>query len=137
MVKMKMKDKKGFLRIVEAFIAILLIIGALLIVYTRVLPGPQIPSQVYNFQKTLLDEIAANETMRNYILQNNPGPAQDFVGARVPAGFESEVKICEPGDICPSTEYHEEIFSTERIISVTLEQEELEPKKIKVFMWRK
>jgi hypothetical protein len=101
------------------------------------LPGPQIPSQVYNFQKTLLDEIAANETMRNYILQNDSGPAQDFVGARVPAGFEYEVRICGPGNICPSAEYHEEIFSTERIISVTLGQAELNPKKIKIFMWRK
>ena len=133
---MVIRDKKGFLRIVEAFVAILLIIGALLIVYTRVLPGPQVPSQVYNFQKTLLDEMAANETMRNYILQSNLGPVQDFIGARVPAGFEYEVKICEPGNICPSTEYHEEIYSTERIISVTLEQEELKPKKIKIFMWR-
>ena len=128
-----LKNKRGWLRIVEAFIAIMLIMGVLLILYSRGIE-PRRAEEIYNFQKTILDEVAANPGLRENVLSENEQAVEDFVRDSIPAGFSFEVRICEPGDICGLPDYHEELYASERIISATLQT--YNPKKVKLFMWR-
>ena len=135
-----MKSKKAWLRILEAFIAIILITSVLLILNIRTINKPKQAEEVYKLQNTILEEIASDSYYRNAVLGNDTVTIEDFVSERVPQGFEFGIKICEIKDICKLDVYMgeegEDIYSSERIISTTITQTSLNPKKLKIFMWR-
>jgi hypothetical protein len=128
------KGKRGWIRIVEAFIAILLVTGVMLYLYNTQIGPSRRAEQLYNFQKTILDEIALNDVYRTAVLAENEETIHNFVASRMVPGFEFKVRICDVGDICGLSFYEEELYSSDRIISATLET--FEPKKVKIFMWR-
>ena len=128
------KDKKGWIRIAEAFIAVTLIASVLVVLYVKTVQIPQEREDLYNLQKTILDEIAANPGLRNYVLVNDSEKINSFVKDRVPIAFNFTVRICQTNDVCGLQFYEKEIYSSERIISANLKA--YEPKKIKIFMWR-
>lgn len=135
-LKMIIKDKKGFLRILEAFIAILLIISVLLVLYTSTVSKPKKSEEIYRFQETILNEIAANSVLRRAVLQEPPDTdlIRTYIASRIAPGFAFEIKICTVNEICELDVYKEEMFSTSRIISSDLQ--EYNPKQVKIFMWR-
>ncbi len=127
-------NKKAWIRIAEAFIAIILITGVLLVLYTRTTRISGKAEEIYRLQESILDEIASDNLLREEILNGMDSGVRSFIATRVPSGFSYDVKICEPEKICEMEEYlDKEIFSTERIISSTLEI--YGPKKLKIFMW--
>ena len=62
-----MKNKKGWIRILEALIAILLIIGFLVITIDKGGEKEELSSRIYSVEKAMLKEIQINETFREYI----------------------------------------------------------------------
>ena len=57
---MQKKDIKAWLRIVEAFIAILIIIGVVLTILSKQSPGANISESVYEKQINILNIISKN-----------------------------------------------------------------------------
>ena len=130
---MKMKNKRGWLRILEAFIAIILITSVLIVLYSRTIEKPRRAEEIYNLQEIILDEIADSLELREAVLNNRIEEIESFVSGKIPGGFAFSIKICEVEEICELEEYKKEVYSSERIISSVLEQ--YEPKKVKIFMW--
>lgn len=126
-------SNKGWLRIVEAFIAVILITGVLIILLNQGLVKPQSSERIYSIQTAILDEISYNDSLRGFVMNKNETRISDFVSTRTPVGFNFSVKICEIGEICNLPTYKEGIYSTEKIISANLT--DYNPKKIKLFMW--
>jgi hypothetical protein len=136
-----MVNKRGLIKIVEAVIAILIISGVFLAVSIS-----QQPIREKNLGETiseLLVEVAKNPEFRRDILTRDltdeegyltSGPIYDISRARLPSKYTLEIKICQPDEICSLKEYHETIFTQERIISSTLDI--YAPKKIKIFLWQ-
>ena len=56
-------------------------------------------------------------------------------------GLGFDVEICMPEEVCALEHYPEnasgDIFAAERIISTSLAQQDVNPKKVKIFLWRK
>lgn len=135
MAKNFKQNKKGWLRIIEAFIAIILILGVLIAVYSRVIEKPKKADYAYNLEKSILDEISMDSALRDAVLNGDATAITtitNFVRTRI-KGFNFEIKICELEDICSMNSYKKEVYATERIISSTLEK--YQPKKLKIFMW--
>ena len=64
-----MRNKRGWIRVVEAFVAILLITGVLLIVINKGYIGKKdISKQVYDTELSILREIELDDGLRNQIL---------------------------------------------------------------------
>lgn len=134
-------NKGGWLRIVEAAVSILIIFGALLIIFNT-----QIEISEKNLSDTLpsiLDEISKNLTLREKIVSgNDTGIINEInliLSKRIKQPYLNyTVKICEPNEICSLEAYPEnaqgDIFAAERIVSSTLTQ--YNPKKLKIFLWR-
>lgn len=129
-----MKGKKGWLRIAEAFIAIALIASVLAVLYTRTIENPKQREEIYKLHGAILDEISLDQRLRQDVLDSKNESIENFVSTRTPAGFNFTVRICDIDDICGLQFYREEIFSSERIISSTLQ--DYHPKKVKIFMWQ-
>lgn len=139
-----MVNKRGFLRIVEATIAVLIIFVALIFISSnRSIPdnrdiGLEIPS--------LIDEIARNLTFREEVANGvNEEPLKSYVELSLRERLANpslnlSVEICNiTEEVCflsPYPDTDSEIFSSERVISGSVKNKTVEPKKIKVFMWR-
>ena len=139
-------NRKGFMRVVEATIAILLIFGVLIVVASqRTVPEKRDLSGVI---PPVLDELAQNFSLREKVValnkDNEENTEQEIKLAMEEnidnPSFEYEVEICDLGEVCyledyPNTE--EEIFTSERVISSSIKNESFSPKRVKVFLWRK
>ncbi len=134
---MRLKNKKGWIRILEVFIAITLISGALVFIYSNKNDADKKSEDIYRIEKKILDEAASNSSLRDAVLQDNEERVSDFVEKKIPSGFNFTVKICKIGKICNLDEYRglegRDIYSAERSVSANLTT--YSPKKIKIFMW--
>ncbi|MBU1135970.1 MAG: hypothetical protein ABIG37_00665 [Nanoarchaeota archaeon] len=134
---MMMKNKKGWLRIAEAFLAILLITGVLIFLNTGFDYSNKKTDEIYFLEKSILNEISNNQTLRGNILQDNPNIEliENEIKYRIPLIFNFSVMVCEIYEICNPDFYYEEVYAKEKIISSTLQK--YEPKKVKIFLWKR
>jgi len=144
------KNKKGWIKIVEAFVAILLVVGVLLIVINRGDIGKKdIESQVYDVEVAILREIQLNDTLRNEILsvtppievtEENATQTWNKIEERTPGYLDCEAKICEMEKTCELEEYPEkDVYAQTVSITTTLDTppEEVGYRQLKLFCWVK
>lgn len=132
-------NKQGFLRILEASIAILIVISVLFFAYNRSSTNNAEDYSVKILE--ILEEIAKNPSLRTYVLEYESGEIHpeinSFVSERIPQNFLNfEVKICEIESACGLSSFVDgEVYSAERTISSNLEI--YSPRKIRIFIWAK
>jgi len=133
------KNKRGFLRILEVVIASLIVISAILIIIVNkdIRKSDDICSSV----PELLDELAKNKLIRDDILHDNKVSSESFLDDRIKnPTLRYEIVICGLDDPCiivGSVANRGDICAGERIISTTAEQTgDIAPKKIKLFLLR-
>lgn len=132
-----MVNKRGWLRIVEALVSILIVFGAVLTVSTT-----QHSSRSTDICSTLtpiLDEISKNITLRTEIINNETTNTEKFLASRIRnPSLDREIKICEANDaLCPHSKSgydNVDICAEERIIGSSLEQ--FNPRKLKIFLFK-
>jgi len=139
-----MVNKRGWLRIVEASIAILIIMAVLLIVSQRTVVQTQ--TDLSEKITPMLEEIAKNVTMREAVITDNETSnyaetiLRGFIGQRLKdPNIGYDLKICNYQDVCGLDSYPKDakgnVYSAGRIISSTLSSEGTGPKKIQIFLW--
>lgn len=132
-----MVNKKGWLRIVEALVSILIVFGAVLTVSTQ--PSTSSGDDICNTLSPLLDEIAKNDTLRTDIINGEVESTEQFLRIHIknPA-LDRQVRICEPDAILCTHDKsgydNVDICAEERIISSSLEG--FNPKKLKIFLFK-
>lgn len=144
-----MKNKNGWIEIVEAFVAVLLIAGVVLIVLNRgYLQKTDISDQIYDSQLSILREIETNDTMRTEVL-SAPAPLPiEWEDPRFPADVKSRIivrtpnylmcsgKICDMNVTCSlSGNKEKDIYSQSVAISSTLQ--DLGYRQLNLFCWMK
>ena len=147
-----MQGKGGFLRILEAFIAIAIIAGVMSFLYVSQIQGPNQEDSVNQLIRIVLEKIGSERDLRNYVLNTEIGNLEGEIDNLIPPSGELSYhfSICELDEICDcgsgvggGYEYSEDsncplegdIFSDEISVSVTLEQEVIDPKVIRLFVW--
>ncbi|MBI2452530.1 hypothetical protein HYV50_05675 [Candidatus Pacearchaeota archaeon] len=150
----RIHDKKAFMRIVEATLAVLIIFSALLLLsYNRT---PQKTTDLGKMIPPLLREVAENPDLRTQIINYNTSKPQEdqsnapilnntelFIKERIPnQALNFSISICPLNDsVCPLRIPYpreaEEIFAGERVISASVTERKFDPKRIKLFIWRK
>ena len=132
-------NKKGFIRILEAIFAIMLIMGAVLIIISNNLQTADISEEAYEKQRYILEIISNNEAMRNEIIRGGDlEKTNEFIKKTMPSSWQYSVcvtsvdQICSPGDV-PNDK---ELYVSETIISSSLEIDYTASKKLRLFVWR-
>ncbi len=148
----KIKDKRGWVRIVEAFVAILLITGVVLIILNKgFIEKKDISDKIYEAELSILREIQTNSTLREEVIKAGalpiewydttfPEQVKDKITERTPDYLNCVAKICEADKLCLLEEYQEQdIFAESIIISSILEQGQSEQfyRQLKLFCWTK
>ncbi|OGJ13283.1 hypothetical protein A3K82_01855 [Candidatus Pacearchaeota archaeon RBG_19FT_COMBO_34_9] len=142
------RNRKAWIEIVEAFVAVLLVAGVLLIIIGRgATGGKDIASNVYYTEISILREIQRNDSMREDILTAQvpveweeagfPESVKNKIAERTPTYLECIGKICEIDDICSLTEKKEQdVYAQAAVISPTIGGGEVY-RKLNLFCWTK
>ncbi len=143
-------NKKGWIEIVEAFVAVLLIAGVVLIILNKgYLEKGDISEEVYKIELSILREVQTNDTLRTEILdapeplpiewQNESFPlsVKNKIVTRTPNYLECIGKICNMTIMCSLGEKKEkDIYSQSVTITSTL-QGGVGYRKLNIFCWTK
>jgi|TARA_B100001971_G_C18077212_1_gene476322 hypothetical protein len=141
-----MKQKKAWIRIIEAFVTILLITGILLIVLNKGYISKNDNSEkIYEDEQVILREIQLNNSLRQEILNIGVLPVEwnnlsenvkNKIIFETPSYLNCEAKICSVNEICVLNEIsNKDIYVQKTIITATLEKNN--PRQLKLFCWRK
>jgi len=140
-----MKGKRGWIRIVEAFVALLLITGVLLFVVNKgYIKGTDISEDVYRDELSILREIELNDVLRLEILKAdienglvisnlNLPKTYSLIEDRIPDYLDCEAKICKLDKICITKNKEQDVYAQAVVISAT--DELYSPRQIKLFCW--
>lgn len=136
------KGKRGLLRIVEASIAVLIVLAAILIVSTNKEVKTQ--SDLSDVLPELLEEIAKNASIRDKIFNDGQSAILDienFLSSRIRnPSLDYAVVICDDiNGVCGLESYPEnadgDLFADERVIGGTIGSG-YSPKKLKIYLWK-
>lgn len=137
--KIMPKNKKGWMRILEAFIAVLIILTSIVVLYNNQGEKVDISQQVYDKQTRIIKMMINNDTLREWIINEDEEAIEDYVLKLVPSNWNYTISICELNDICPGKgipyDSHKEIYTNEALVTSTVET--YSPKKLRFFVWMK
>lgn len=144
------KNKRGWIKILEAFLAIAFVIGVLTILsfnHNEIVED-RISSRIQEDQADILYKIQTNNSLRSEILSVSNIPLEsgedgfpenlnNTFMSLLPKNIECFLKICLVSSNCELDSYPEEkeIYVEKSIISSS--QDTYDPKKISMFCWRK
>ena len=131
-----LKNKKGWIRIAEASIAVMILASVIIVLLARQVEKKGFGEDMYKLQQLILEEAAKNESVRDSVLNSrNLYLIDNFIAERMPIGIEFNVSICNPSGICnvETTAGNSEIYANDVLISSLLEQ--YQPKKLKMISW--
>jgi len=137
------KNKRGWIRIIEAFIAILLVAGVLIFIVSKgYIGGKDHSEKIYEIENAILYEIQTNDQFREQILNipssalpaDAPTEIIDYINERLPAYLTCKAKICEMEVVCALDNYpQKDVYASSIAITATLH--EFDPRQLKLFCW--
>jgi uncharacterized membrane protein len=136
------KNKKGWLRIFEATIAILLIFGAILLIYQGKRTDND-TSYIKDLQGNILSEIAQNNYLRMEIVNDSleKRNVTQFIRERLPSNWDFNFSICNVTGLCEFQEEYPntDVFAQERVIAGVLSEDQYSEdwRRIRLFVWKK
>jgi len=129
-------NKKGWLRILESFIGITLLVGIIIFIYSNN-PDNSVSSDIITItQSKILDKIESNNTLRLAVLQNNLIPINESAKLDIPPNFDFEIMICDIANAnCKASYRPQQSYVKDKIIASNLTL--YSPKKVRLFLWEK
>ena len=144
-------NKRGWIRILEATIAVLIVAGVLVVVYAEqsdMNAGPA--DYFYSLQRHVLMDISSSSDLRVLALNKNETELNLFVGDIVPDAFGYYLRVCELGNVTDYCKIDEvgvvaetrdkDVFVEQIIVSADLgdgSNAMYDPKKVRLFVWEK
>ena len=132
-------NNKGWLRIVEASLAILIVFGVLLALYSG---GTSSGNYALDERASfILTELSQEMSFRNATLEGNNEFVTRAVAKKIPESHLAfEARICEISDVCGKSSFtNENVYAAERVISSSLDIGPGAPisKKVRLFVWQR
>lgn len=130
-------DRRGWLRVVEAFLAVLIVFGTVLIILSNQEQRADISQGVYEQQRYILELISKNNSLRAEVISGNNEEINKTIQSLIPSSWNFVTRICGLDEICsnPGIYENKEVYATEVLITSTLTQ--YAPKKLRLFVWMK
>lgn len=130
-----MKNKKGQVRIIEAAIAILMVLGFIIFIQGSA-PKADISGSVYMIEHQVLVEMEKNESIRDSVMKDEVSGAVDYAKSRLGRynlNFEMSVCPVDGSCTCKSCPEGKSIYGDNVIISSSLVN--YSPRKLALFAW--
>jgi hypothetical protein len=137
-LKSRNQSKKAWMRIVEAFIAVILIMTVMLVVVERQRLGSNSLEEIQIKQKNILSLVSRDDVLRNELLSWRATLTNEKIKYLVPAGYNYSIELCKYDQICPlNFTVPADVFSDETLIVANLTQYDPDNAvKLKLFFWK-
>ncbi len=131
----------------EAFVALLLVSGVILIVLSDgLLENEDRSSKIHDAELAVLRDIQVDETLREDILnapipiesidEGFPSDVEDRINLRIPNYLECIAKICEITSECDLDDSPEKSIYVQSV-AITTTSGEYKPRQLKLFCWER
>ncbi|MDD5699834.1 MAG: hypothetical protein PHH00_01415 [Candidatus Nanoarchaeia archaeon] len=147
---MRYKNKRGWARLVEAFLSVLLIGMVLIVIVNQQSPKKDgVSSTVYNYEIYMLRSVELNETLRDEILdvsesalpanwssESFPGGVKNKIANATPGYLSCQAQICRTSETCGFLgDINTDIYAQKIFIASTYGV--YNPRQLKLFCWPK
>ena len=138
------KNKRGWIKVVEAFVSILLIVGVLIVLVNQRGFEKEDSGNIYIKENSALREIGLNKTLRNQILNLEPLPIEwealpsDIKNkiSNIESYLECNARLCDTNDICEPGNYtNKDIYA--RSVFISSNTTKYSPRQLKIFCWER
>ena len=137
----RIKNKRGIWRIVEAVVAVFILASAMALLFFKTNQEAvndndldDILTEILKDQK--VRESIVNDDDTNFFAENKVRGIFNVRTAELNIKFN--ISICDASAFCPSDDYYpvnvNEVYTYERIISATID--DYNPKRLRVYTWR-
>ena len=136
MINTRKLDRKAWIRILEVFIAILIVMSAVLIILSRNAPRLDMGDEIYEKQRQIIDIISKNNSLRTDIIMGENSQVNNTISQMLPNSWTFATRICGLNLMCPlnlTKAYEYDVYSIEVVITSNLTQ--YSPKKLRFFVW--
>ena len=131
-----MKNKRGWLKILEVFMAILLLASILTIILSnQSVPENKKTEQIYKQQAFALRKIQLDDALRKKVLESID--VQDEINKSMPSYLDCKIKNCLFGSECNLDNVPENKDVYVKSILITTNGDEYETRELKLFCWEK
>ena len=140
-----MNSKRGWIRIVEAAFAIMLIAGVLLMLVNKgYIKKEDISQKVSESEISVLREIELNSSLREKIIQADivsnpeevPIEVKEVIDRRMPGYLECKSKICElNNEICTRNDLPIDRDVYVESVAITTDTQQYNPRQLRIFCW--
>ena len=139
-ILLKKKNKKAWLKIVEAFLAVMILLSAVLILSSRQIDVEDSSDQIIETQNKILSIISKNNTLRANVISGIPADkikVDNAIESMLSPSLDFNTSICDISVVCNSVDLptDREVYAREVIITSTLDKYKL--KKLRLFVWMK
>lgn len=136
-------NRKGYIKVVEAVLAVLIVVSALILVSVQ--RQNAIESQVSVELSEIIDRMARDNPIREEIIADDGDSStaedsvRDYFLERLGERFNVVVLICSLNETCQSEEEMGggEVYSVERVVTTSVSSTNFNPKRVRVFVWRR
>jgi len=137
---MEMMNKRGWIKMLEVTIAITIMAGAILFVYSSSVDSVSLQDYIYTYQKEILSEISMDDVLRGYVIAENISALENSIS--LPLNLNYSIKICNltnPPTSCNIDNdlflalREKEIYARDTIVVANLT--DYSPKRLKIFIW--
>ena len=135
--------KRAWLRIFEAFVAVLIVFGVVLVLLARQrVVEVSVTQQTSDAMSKVLEYVSRDDRLRAEVLVGNLSGVDALMKNVAPGGMSYTLKNCTYNSICAYNEgmsgclVRGEVYSQERLIVANLTYKPEEAVKLKIFMWK-
>ena len=132
-----LKNKQGWLRILEAVIAVLLVLSFVLLIFSRQNASSNQEEETQRMLRYTLDYLSKDEAVRNSVLANDTNLIDLKIRQILPIGINFSSRICSSEEICsnPAGFLQKTVYSDEILVFANLTYYSGNATKLKIFLW--
>lgn len=133
------KDKSAILHILEAFIAVLIVLSVVLILISRQKVEVIKSEEIISLQKQILDYVKVDEELRSQILIKNSSGVNVLIEKTVPVWINYSINICDANLVCPNLAgiLSQQVYANELLITANRTYYPGNATRIVLFFWEK
>jgi cysteine-rich repeat protein len=132
-------NKKGVIRIIEAIIAVLILLGVVLTLLSRQPIKVDFASSVYKVETQILNEIEGKNNLRTAVLNFDKKTIDCFISSRLEKyALDFNTTICNAlteACFCSGAPSDKEVYSADVLISTNVTEQQLNFKKLLICAW--
>ncbi|MFH0936057.1 MAG: hypothetical protein V1815_00060, partial [Candidatus Woesearchaeota archaeon] len=134
-----MVNKKGYLKTIEAVIAILIILGFIYVITPKNhLPEETTPQNVESSEEFIVTQVLYNSTYRDCIVKDDRPCVETLVKKNTPSGYNYQFEMCDTSTSCLqklgiTLPIDKSIYS--KNVFISQESGLINPKVFRIYMW--